>query len=102
MCASSRGGFKKWVKHLFKCSSCFQVVMEGAFWGSLSNVMVGNFPNYLDTSSLVTIPLCCGICGYLASVSMDLAVFIAKLNYLLIIFRNRERWVVVTHFLFFF
>lgn len=23
----------------------------GGFWGSLSNVMVGNFPNYLDTSS---------------------------------------------------
>lgn len=98
MRASSRGGFKKWVKHLLKCSSCFQVVMEGAFGGSLSNVMVGNFPNYLDTSSLVPIPLCSGICGYLASVSMDLAVFIAKLNYFLTIFRNRERWVVVTYF----
>lgn len=45
----------------FKCSSCFQVVVEGAFWGSLSNVMVGNFSNYLDKCSLVTIPLYCAV-----------------------------------------
>lgn len=64
-CVNCRGGFKKGVKCLFKFSH-FQMVVMGAFLGSLSNVMMVNFPNYflqVFFSNSNSIILCCGTHG---------------------------------------
>lgn len=50
------------VKCLFKCPLYFEVVVEGAFWVLLSNVMMVNFPLYFYKCSLaMKIPLYCAV-----------------------------------------
>lgn len=61
-CVNCRGGFKKGVKYLFKCPLYFEVVLQGAFLGSLSNLMMVNLPNYFYKCSLLTtMPSYCAV-----------------------------------------
>lgn len=56
------GGFKKRVKYILKLFLYFQAVAENAFSGSLSNVMMADFPNNFCKCFLaVTVPSYCAV-----------------------------------------